>query len=187
VGRDVDEDELIEHWTLVGDELTQLAGKRGPTRLAFALSLKFHQRYGRFPRGRAELPDDVVEFVAKAVRVPAVELGAYEWDGRTSKYHRTQIRRFTGFRECAVADAEKATDWLVERVRGRAPPRASPGGAAGLSARRTDRAAGADPVGADDRLRAGAVRAETDPPDLFTGYPRRGHPNAGLDRPPDQR
>jgi TnpA family transposase len=118
VGRDVDEDELIEHWTLVGEELTQLAGKRGPTRLAFALSLKFHQLYGRFPRGRAELPDDVVEFVAKAVGVPAVELFAYEWDGRTSKYHRTQIRRFTGFRECGVADAEKATDWLVERVCG---------------------------------------------------------------------
>jgi hypothetical protein len=81
VGRDVDEDELIEHWTLVGEELTQLAGKRGPTRLAFGLSLKFHQRHGRFPRGRAELPDDVVEFVAKAVGVPAVELFAYEWDG----------------------------------------------------------------------------------------------------------
>ncbi|MGH3701658.1 MAG: DUF4158 domain-containing protein [Pseudonocardiaceae bacterium] len=48
--------------------------------------------------------------------MPAVELGAYEWDGRTSKYHRTQIRRFTGFRECGVADAEKATGWLVERV-----------------------------------------------------------------------
>jgi hypothetical protein len=25
----VDEDELIEHWTLVGDELGQVAGKRG--------------------------------------------------------------------------------------------------------------------------------------------------------------
>jgi hypothetical protein len=76
VGRDVDEDEVIEHWTLIGEELTQLAGKRGPTKLAFALSLKFHQLHGRFPRGRAELPDDVVEFVAKAVGVPAVELGA---------------------------------------------------------------------------------------------------------------
>jgi len=33
----VDEDELIEHWTLVGDELGQVAGKRGATRLGFAL------------------------------------------------------------------------------------------------------------------------------------------------------
>ena len=33
----VDEDELIEDWTLVGGELAEVAGKRGPTRLAFAL------------------------------------------------------------------------------------------------------------------------------------------------------
>ncbi|MGH3808076.1 MAG: hypothetical protein ACRDRU_15920, partial [Pseudonocardiaceae bacterium] len=49
VARTVDEDELIEHWTLIGEELTQLAGKRRPTRLAFALSLNFHQLHGRFP------------------------------------------------------------------------------------------------------------------------------------------
>jgi hypothetical protein len=38
----VDEDELIEHWTLVGDELGQVAGRRGATRLGFALLLKFY-------------------------------------------------------------------------------------------------------------------------------------------------
>ncbi|MGH3769108.1 MAG: DUF4158 domain-containing protein, partial [Pseudonocardiaceae bacterium] len=116
MARTVDEDELIERWTLVGEELTLLAGKRGPTRLAFALMLKFHQQHGRFPRGRSDLPEDAVEFVARAVKVPARDLGLYEWDGRTSKYHRTQIRAFTGFRECGVADAEKATEWLTEHV-----------------------------------------------------------------------
>lgn len=45
----VDEDELIEHWTLVGDELGQVAGERGATRLGFALLLKFYARHGRFP------------------------------------------------------------------------------------------------------------------------------------------
>ena len=38
----LDEDELIEHWTLVGDELGQVAGKRGATRLGFSLLLKFY-------------------------------------------------------------------------------------------------------------------------------------------------
>jgi hypothetical protein len=27
----IDEDELIEHWTLIGGELAEVAGKRGPT------------------------------------------------------------------------------------------------------------------------------------------------------------
>ena len=112
----VDEDELIEHWTLVGAELDLLAGKRGPTKLACALLLKFHQQYGRFPRGRTDLPNEAVEFVAKAVKVPAVDLACYEWEGRTYEYHRAQIRTFTGFRECTLADADKATEWLATNV-----------------------------------------------------------------------
>nr|WP_231509676.1 Tn3 family transposase [Streptosporangium roseum] len=77
---------------------------------------RFHQLHGRFPRGRAELPDDAVDYVARAVQVPASALVFYEWDGRTSKDHRTDIRTFTGFRECGVDDAEKAAEWLAGNV-----------------------------------------------------------------------
>ena len=59
----VDLDELVEHWTLLEDERELVAGKQGPTRLGFALLLKFYTRAGRFPRGRAELDDDAVAFV----------------------------------------------------------------------------------------------------------------------------
>ncbi len=79
----IDEDELIEHWTLIGRELAEVAGKRGPTRLAFALLLKFYDRRGRFPRGRGELPDEAVAYVARQMKVPASDLGLYEWSGRT--------------------------------------------------------------------------------------------------------
>jgi len=79
----IDEDELIEHWTLIGGELAEVAGKRGPARLAFALLLKFYTRRGRFPRGRGELPDEAVAYVARQMKVPASDLGLYEWSGRT--------------------------------------------------------------------------------------------------------
>ena len=36
--------------------------------------LKFYVRRGRFPRGRSELPDEAVVFVAKQVGVPPGEL-----------------------------------------------------------------------------------------------------------------
>ncbi|MGH3820655.1 MAG: DUF4158 domain-containing protein, partial [Pseudonocardiaceae bacterium] len=114
--RRLDDDELIEHWTLVGEELDQVTGKRGPTRLAFALLLRFHTLHGRFPRGRGELPDEAVAYVAQLVKVPAADLGLYEWEGRTFEYHRAQIRVFRGFRECTVADAEKVTAWLAQNV-----------------------------------------------------------------------
>ena len=48
----MDLDELVDHWTLLRD----------------ALLLKFYARAGLFPRGRAELDDDAVAFVAQCVR-----------------------------------------------------------------------------------------------------------------------
>jgi hypothetical protein len=116
MARVVDEDELVGSWTLLDEEMALLTGRRGPTKLAFALMLKFHQLHGRFPRGRTELPDDAVDYVARAVKVPALDLAFYEWDGRTSKDHRADIRKFTGFRECGVDDAEKAAEWLAGNV-----------------------------------------------------------------------
>jgi hypothetical protein len=112
----VDLDELVEHWTLLDDERELVAGKRGPTRLGFALILKFYTRHGRFPAGRSELPGEAVAFVAKQVKVPAPDLGFYEWSGSTIEYHRNQVREHLGFRVCSVADADKLTDWLAGNV-----------------------------------------------------------------------
>ena len=109
-------DELVEHWTLLVDEQELIAGKRGSTRLGFALLLKFYVRLGRFPRGRSELPDEAVAFVAKQVGVPPGELGFYEWSGSTIGYHRSQIRAYLGFRECSVQDADTLTGWLAVHV-----------------------------------------------------------------------
>lgn len=85
-------------------------------RLGFSLLLKYLQWKGRFPRGRSELPEGSVEFVAKQVGVAASELGFYNWDGRQIKRHRVQLRGFLGCRKCTVADAEKVTVWLAEHV-----------------------------------------------------------------------
>ena len=63
MARVLDEDELIEHWTLVGDELGPLTGRTGPSKLGLALWLKFFIMEGRFPAGRSELPDEAVGWV----------------------------------------------------------------------------------------------------------------------------
>ncbi|WP_329172815.1 DUF4158 domain-containing protein [Streptomyces sp. NBC_01477] len=112
----LDLDDLVEHWTLLKDEQGLVSGKRGATRLGFAVLLKFCTQCGRFPRGRFELPGEAVEFVARQVQVPGAELDAYEWSGRTVEYHRAQIGGRLGFRECSVADADKLAGWLAEHV-----------------------------------------------------------------------
>jgi hypothetical protein len=116
VARDLVEVELIGNWTLVGDELEQLSGRRSATKLGLALLLRFYAVHGRFPSGRSEIPDQAVAYVARLVDVPASDLGFYAWDGRTIKAHRADVRRYFGFRECSVADADKAAEWLAANV-----------------------------------------------------------------------
>jgi hypothetical protein len=111
-------DELVEHWTVLDDERELVAGKRGATRLGSALLLKHYTRVGQFPRGRSDFPDEVVDFVARQMKVPAADFGLYEWAGRTIEYHRSQIRDHLGFRVCSVQDADKLTTWLAVNVAG---------------------------------------------------------------------
>ena len=77
MGRNLGLDEVVDHFTLVGDELDLLRNKSGATRLGFAALLKFLLWRGRFPRGLHELPDDAVAHLARQVRVPARELAGF--------------------------------------------------------------------------------------------------------------
>lgn len=112
----VDVDELIEFWTLLEIDREQLIGKRGATARGFALLLKHYSRHGRFPRGRSDLDDAVIDFVARQVGVDGSEFWSYEWSGSTIEYHRAQIRAHLGFRVATVADQEKMTAWPAVNV-----------------------------------------------------------------------
>jgi len=85
MARRLEPDELVEHFTLLPDEAALLRNKSGATRLGFALLLKFFTRMGRFPSGRGELADEVVEFVARQVGVAASDLGFYDGQGGRSR------------------------------------------------------------------------------------------------------
>jgi Domain of unknown function (DUF4158) len=102
----VDVDELIEFWTLLGEDRPLLAGKRGATALGFAVLLKHYTRHGRFLRGRSEVQDETVAFVARQLGVAAGDLWFYEWAGSTIEYHRAQIRDHLGYRIATLADQE---------------------------------------------------------------------------------
>ncbi|MET8159274.1 DUF4158 domain-containing protein [Sphaerisporangium sp. NPDC005289] len=109
-------DELVEHWTVLSDEVGLVGAKHESTRLGFALLLKYYTQYGRFPRCRADLPDEAVDYLARQTKTSASSLGMYEWSGRTIERHRREIRTHLGYRECSVADAGKLTDWLAVNV-----------------------------------------------------------------------
>jgi hypothetical protein len=58
-----------------------------------------------------------VAHLARQVRVPAGELASFEFASRTAQRHRSEIRAYTGFRECSVTDAEMLASWLADTSR----------------------------------------------------------------------
>jgi Domain of unknown function (DUF4158) len=49
-------EELLAQWTLLPGDWPLVGNKHGPTRLGFAVLLKFFQSEGRFPRHPHEVP-----------------------------------------------------------------------------------------------------------------------------------
>jgi TnpA family transposase len=110
-------DELIDHWTLLPNDLELVNRRRTDSnRLGFAIVLKYFQIEGRFPRRRREVPQAVIEYVAKQLQVTPQLYHQYDWRGRSIKTHRATIRSHLGFREGTVADAEAVIEWLCIEV-----------------------------------------------------------------------
>jgi TnpA family transposase len=114
--REWEPEDLVACWTLVDDDWRLVGNKSGPTRLGFALLLKFFELEARFPRHAGELPPAAVDYVAGQVKVDRSEIAGYIWSGRTIEYHRAQIRDALGFREATRADEDALTAWLAVEV-----------------------------------------------------------------------
>src|SRR5699024_12485989 len=67
-----------------------------------------------FPTRRSS--DLIVQFIAKQMEIEPSLYSQYNWNGRTIKYHRAQIRDFFGFREATVQDATSIGNWLEQHA-----------------------------------------------------------------------
>ncbi len=109
-------DELIEHWTLLPNEIAFLGNKIGANRLGCAVLLKFFQYETKFPTIPQDVPGMIVDYIAKQVDVPSAQYLDYDWNGRSIKRHRGEIRSFLGIRKASVKDAKQMVDWLINSV-----------------------------------------------------------------------
>lgn len=109
-------DELIDHFTMLPNELEQLGNKIGTTRLGFAVILKFFQYEARFPNYKNEIPKEVILYISKQLGIEASCFDNYDWTGRVIKYHRAQIREYFNFREPTLEDTTSISEWLCKNV-----------------------------------------------------------------------
>ncbi|WP_416222791.1 DUF4158 domain-containing protein [Trichlorobacter lovleyi] len=105
--------ELKQRWTLSAEEWKLLKNKTGPTRLGFAVLMKYFHITGRFPDGPREVPRDGIRFVADQLELSIKEWREYPWSGRVTTYHRNEIREFFSFRKASLHDAKAIQRWLT--------------------------------------------------------------------------
>jgi len=109
-------DDLIEHFTIMQNEMSLVGNKTGETRLGFVVLLKFFQMEARFPNSKNEIPKLVVEYIAKQMQLSSSLFENYDLNSRTYYNHKAQIREFFDFREPSVEDANSLTKWLSQHV-----------------------------------------------------------------------
>lgn len=111
-----DVDDILQHFTLLPEEVSFLGSNDPHNQLGKALLLKFFQHEGRFPESKADLPSAFIEYVAQQLSLSPEAIQAYQWDGRTVKEHRRQIRDWLGFHPATLADQSSLRTWLMAEV-----------------------------------------------------------------------
>lgn len=116
--RNWNEDELLEHFTLLPIERKLIGNKTEASRLGFTVLLKYFQQEARFPAKKQDIPKVVIEFIAHQLGFSPTLFEEYRWgaEERNFTYHRKQIREFFDFRELTAKDNDLLTDWLNEQV-----------------------------------------------------------------------
>jgi hypothetical protein len=103
-------EELDRYWTLSGEERGLLANKTSATRLGFAILLKSFQFDGRFPARREDVSAGIVRHLSNQTGALAETFWQEEWNERTQRHQRAQIREHFGFQ---LFHAEDEVDFLA--------------------------------------------------------------------------
>lgn len=110
------EEELIENWTLAPQELELVRNKVGGNQIGFALLLKHFQLFARFPEQKSSIPKVVISYIADQLNLPESAYSDYDWQGRSAKVYRVEIRRLFDFRVATVQDSIQMSDWLFQEI-----------------------------------------------------------------------
>jgi uncharacterized protein (DUF4415 family) len=109
-------EELIEDWTLLPQELELAKKKVGGNQIGFALNLKHFQLFAYFPEDKSSISQVVISYIASQVNLPESSYSDYDWQGRSAKVYRVEIRRLFNFKVASVQDSEEMVTWLIEEI-----------------------------------------------------------------------
>jgi len=109
-------EELDRYWTLSAEERNLLGNKTGATRLGFAVLLKSFQFDGRFPDRRDGVSAAILTHLSNQTGASAEAYWEEEWNERTQRHQRAQIREHCNFKFFHAEDEAGFLSWLMEQV-----------------------------------------------------------------------
>lgn len=109
-------DELLDHFTILEKELNLVGQITGYRRLGFLVLLKFFQIEARFPSTSAELPQVLINYIAKQLNKAPEILNNYKFEGRTYERHQKLIREHFGFSENSKETYNQVNQWLSKNA-----------------------------------------------------------------------
>lgn len=109
-------EELIENWTLVPTELELVKKKVDFNQIGFAILLKYFQLMARFPDSPSDIPDRSITYIASQLLADESLYFKYNWQGRSIKNHRAEIRRLFGFQTATTSDSKQISNWLIAKI-----------------------------------------------------------------------
>ena len=109
-------EELIENWTLLPQELELVKKKVGANQIGFAILLKYFQLEARFPINTSEILPSIINYICSQLKLKVSLYSEYNWEGRSIKNHRGEIRQLFGFKIATLEDCEAISHWLMEKI-----------------------------------------------------------------------
>jgi hypothetical protein len=97
------------------DELKRAQNKDSDNNtLAFAVMLKYFQLENHYPTSLSDIDDQLLRTLADQLEIKSFDLETFDWDGRTAKRFRAEIRDCLGYRKVTDADAQPLILWLMQ-------------------------------------------------------------------------
>lgn len=102
---------------LSDEELTLAKSKNSDmNKLGFAILLKYFKLENRYPKHIKYIDPLMLNTIANQLNISVVIINTFDWEGRSTKRFRQEIRQLLGYRKATLTDISDLKIWLTENV-----------------------------------------------------------------------
>lgn len=104
-------------FNLSDDELILAKSKNSDkNRLGFAVLLKYFPLENHYPKHIKFIDPLMLNAIANQLNISTLTINQFDWEGRSTKRFRQEIRELLGYRKATLSDTSDLKIWLTKNV-----------------------------------------------------------------------